>query len=151
MIADDDIQDLTKERRRLLHTISRVSRDANFCDQVLNAYAHRCAITRMQLRLVEAAHILPVAAPNSIDDVRNGIAMSPTYHRAFDSGLIYVDSNYVMKINPKKEAQLRRLNLTAGLHQFKSSLGKIHLPPDKRQWPHLSFIKKANRFRRIPE
>lgn len=148
-IKEVDIQSLTKERRRLLQTISRVSRDANFREQVLCAYSHRCAVTRIQLRLVEAAHILPVADPRSVDDVRNGIALSPTYHRAFDSGLIYIDNNYRMKINSKKEEQLVKLNLTAGIKEFKSSLGKIHLPPDKRQWPHPSFIKKANRFRGI--
>ncbi len=103
----------------------------------------------MQLRLVEAAHILPVAATESIDDVRNGIALSPTYHRAFDSGLIYIDRNYIMKINHKKEEQLIKLNLNAGIQDFKSSLGKIHLPTDRRQWPYISFIKKANKFRRI--
>ena len=42
-----------------------------------------------------------------IDDVRNGIALSPTYHRAFDFGLIYVDQEYVMRINPQKEAQIQ--------------------------------------------
>jgi len=54
----------------------------------------------MQLRLVDAAHILPVHTEETIDDVRNGIALSPTYHRAFDGGLIYLDENYAMRINP---------------------------------------------------
>jgi len=103
----------------------------------------------MQLRLVDAAHILPVAVPSSIDDVRNGIALSPTYHRAFDFGLIYIDPDYVMRVNPDKEKQLTTLRLTAGIEQFKSSLGRIQLPADRRQWPHFSFIKKANRFRGI--
>jgi len=149
-ITEIEIEALTKPRRRLLQTISRVSRDANFRQQVLNAYGYRCAVTRMQLRLVEAAHILPVSAPSGIDNVRNGIALSPTYHRAFDFGLIFVDQNYIMRVNTQKEAHLANLHLTDGLAQFKSSLGKIHLPPDRRQWPHASFIKKANRFRNIP-
>jgi len=148
-IVLDDIQTLTRERRRLIHTISRVSRLANFREQVLNAYGHRCAVTRMQLRLVEAAHILPVPDPSSIDDVRNGIALSPTYHRAYDSGLIYIGVNYVMRINPRKEMQLKRLNFTGGIEEFKASLGKIHLPPDRRQWPYPAFIRKANRYRGI--
>ena len=148
-VKDVDIQTLTKERRRLVHTISRVSRSANFREQVLNAYGHRCAVTRMQLRLVEAAHILPVLDPSSIDDVRNGIALSPTYHRAYDFGLIYVDDNYIMRVNHRKEIQLTRLNLTGGIEEFKASLGKIHLPPDRRQWPHTTFIRKANRYRGI--
>ncbi len=56
---------------------------------------------------------------------------------------------YVMWVNPQKETQLATLRLTAGIEQFKSSLGRIHLPADRRQWPHFSFIKKANRFRGI--
>jgi putative restriction endonuclease len=148
-IAEDDFRSLNRERRRLLQTISRVSRDANFRERVLNAYGHRCAVTRMQLRLVEAAHILPVSRPESIDDVRNGIALSPTYHRALDSGLIYLADDYTMSIDPRHEARLLKLDLTAGLEGFKRSLGRIHLPADRRQWPHPSFIKKANRLRGI--
>lgn len=104
----------------------------------------------MQLRLVEAAHILPVSVPRSIDDIRNGIALSPTYHRAFDIGLIYLGQDYVMRINTQKEKQLTTLNLTSGIEQFKASLGKIHLPADRRQRPHSSFIRKANKFRGVP-
>ena len=148
-ITEVEIESLTKPRRRLLQTVSRTARDANFRQQVLDAYSHRCAVTRMQLRLVDAAHILPVAVPSSVDDVRNGIALSPTYHRAFDLGLIYVDQKYVMRINPQKERQLAILCLTAGIEEFKSSLGRIHLPANRKQWPHSSFIKKANKFRGI--
>ena len=103
----------------------------------------------MQLRLVEAAHILPVSETGSIDNVRNGIALSPTYHRAFDSGLIYLTDDYTMRIDPKHEMHLVRMNLTGGIEAFKRSLGRIHLPADRRQWPHTSFIKRANKLRRI--
>lgn len=103
----------------------------------------------MQLRLVEAAHILPVAASGSTDQIRNGLALSPTYHRAFDSGLIFVDTEHVMSINPARIAQLDKLNLTAGLPHLEASLGKIHLPAERSQWPHPSFIRKANKLRGI--
>lgn len=129
--------------------VNPVSKDASFCDQILNAYGHRCAVTRMQLRLVEAAHILPVSRPESIDDVCNGIALSPTYHRAFDSGLIYLADDYTMSVDSRHETRLLKLDLTAGLEGFKRSLGRIHLPADRRQWPHPSFIKKANRLRGV--
>jgi len=148
-VALPDIEKLTQERRRLVQTISRVSRSANFREQVLNAYGHRCAVTRMQLRLVDAAHVLPVTSSSSIDDVRNGIALSPTYHRAYDQGLIYMDDRYVMKINPATVEKLRTQKLIAGLEGFSSTLGKIHLPADRKQWPHSTFVKKANRLRGI--
>jgi putative restriction endonuclease len=148
-IAVPEIEHLGTERRRILETVSRMSRAANFREQVLNGYGHRCAVTRLQLRLVDAAHILPVAAPGSADHIVNGIALSPTYHRAFDCGLIYLDERYVMRCNADREPELKTLNLDGGLNEFKASLGKIHLPADRRQWPDLRFIRKANRYRRI--
>jgi putative restriction endonuclease len=99
--------------------------------------------------LVESAHILPVGAPESTDDVRNGIALSPTYHRAYDTGLIYLDEHYVMRLNPQKKVELVGLKLESGLKEFTSPLGKILLPQDKRQWPDITLIRKANAFRRI--
>jgi len=144
-----DLEKLGADRQRIVEIVSRMSRAANFREQVLSAYGNRCAVTRIQLRLVDAAHILPVAVPGSADHVRNGIALSPTYHRAFDHGLIYLDQQYVMRMNLEKEAQLRTVRLDRGIESFKLSLGKIHLPPNKGWWPDKNIIKKANRYRRI--
>src|SRR5207244_3409895 len=99
-IPDRELAHLPQERRRIVSTVRRLSRAASFCQTVLTAYVNRCAVTRMQLRLVDAAHILPVGAQESTDDVRNGLALSPTYHRAFDNALIFLDENLVMRINP---------------------------------------------------
>ena len=148
-ITDEDVAGLPVERKRVVQTVSRLARDANFRQQVMHAYGNRCAVTRMQLRLVDAAHLLPVGAPGSTDHVTNGLALSPTYHRAFDNGLIYLDSNYSMKINPKKETQLAALRLNGGIEDFRATLGKLYLPPDRNQWPNLALISKANQFRQI--
>lgn len=148
-IREEDISRLPTERQRLVTVVNRLSRKANFRQQVLNAYGNRCAVTRTQLRLVDAAHILPVGAPGSVDNVINGLALTPTYHRAYDYGLIYLDENYKMQINPEKEMFLTVAGLDGGMADLKASLGKILLPPDKRQWPNPGFIKKANQFRQI--
>lgn len=149
-ITQSEISNLNPKRQKILSTVNRWARSASFRQQVLCAYDNRCSITRIQLRLVEAAHILPVHAEDTIDDVRNGIALSPTYHRAFDGGLVYLDEAYVMKINPEKELQLATLKLHNGIEDFKHYLGKrIYLPPDKRQWPDIDMIRKANKYRRI--
>ena len=79
----------------------------------------------------------------------NGIALSATYHRAFDSGLIYLDEHYMMRINPEKEQVLAEAELDDGLHEFRRTLGRIHLPADRNQRPNVRFIRKANRYRRI--
>jgi putative restriction endonuclease len=148
-ISDQDIAPLSEPRKRVVETVSRLTRNGNFRKQIMQAYENRCAVTRVQLKLVDAAHILPVGAPESTDDVRNGLALAPTYHRAYDAGLIFLNEQFEMKINPSKVAELRRLDLIAGLNTFQSHLGRIHLPPDQKQWPIVTNIQKANRFRQI--
>jgi putative restriction endonuclease len=145
-----EVKVLSTERRRIITEVSRLTREAGFQRQVLFAYGQRCAVTRMQLRLVEAAHILPVGAPGSADHVRNGIALSPTYHRAFDAGLIYLDEQCRMRLNEGRLHALERLNLAGGVEAFRSPLGRIFLPPDPQQHPSADFIRRANRFRQIP-
>lgn len=142
-------QALPAPRQRIIAEVSRLSRDAAFRRQVLFAYGQRCAVTRMQLKLVEAAHILPVGAPDSSDAVQNGIALSPTYHRAYDAGLIFLDERYQMRLNEGQVRLLRSLNLAMGIEAFCAPLGKIFLPPDPEQRPSPDFIRRANRHRQI--
>lgn len=149
-IPQNTLTQLPVPRRRVLQTMSRLSREGAFRYRALTAYGHRCAVTRTQLRLVDAAHILPVGAQGSTDDIQNGVALSPTFHRAFDSGLIFLDENDVMRINQQKEYQLVTLNQAGGLPAFKDLLDRrTHLPPDRQQWPAVPLIRQANRFRRI--
>jgi putative restriction endonuclease len=144
-----DVRALSTERKRLVEITSRLSRLSSFKREVLFAYGHTCAVTRVQLRLVEAAHILPVGSPESADHVTNGIALSPTYHRAFDAGLIFLDDRYEMRLNENRITEFTGLGLAGGLQGFRSVLGRIFLPPDRTQWPHRDFIRRANRYRRV--
>jgi putative restriction endonuclease len=148
-ISQEDIDNLAQPRKRIVETVSRLTRNGNFRQQVMQAYDNRCAVTRAQLRLVDAAHILPVGAPESTDNVRNGIALSPTYHRAYDAGLVYLDDTFVMKLNPARVAGLRQLRLDGGLQGFQSHLGRILLPPDQQQWPSKQIIRLANQYRNV--
>lgn len=149
-IPQQQIEALTVERRRVVTEISRLSRDAGFRQRVTFAYGSRCAVTRLQLRLVDAAHILPVGAEGSADHVQNGIALSPTYHRAFDAGLIYLNDKFEMHINEGQLHLLQGLNLAGGVEAFRRPLGRIFLPPDPNQHPSPEFIRRANHFRQIP-
>lgn len=150
-LPTQDIGALSAERQRIVTNVGRYSREANFRQQVLSAYGNRCAVTRTQLRLVESAHILPVPAPKSSDHVSNGLALSPTMHRAFDNALIYLDTDLFMRLNEAAVGDLRRQNLAAGLAQVTSLLNKkIHLPADRNQWPNPEFITLGNRYRQVP-
>ena len=145
-----EILGLPEQRQRVIRETVRWSRKALFRKQVLTAYENRCAVTRLQLKLVDAAHILPVSAGDqSIDTIRNGIALSPTYHRAFDRGLIYLDEGFEMRLNESAAARLAGLGLDAGIEDFAVGLGKIHLPYDAAQRPDPYFIRLANQNRGI--
>ena len=149
-ITPDDMEQIPADRQRVVQTVSRLSRDSSFRRKVIAAYDQRCAVTRMQLRLIDAAHILPVGVEGSNDEVANGLCLTPTYHRAYDRGLIYLDEDLVMRINPQKEQELILVGLAGGLDDFKAYLNKIiHLPYDKNQRPNVDLIRAANRFREI--
>ena len=146
-----DIEGLSEDRKIVIENIQKKSRKANFKKTIMNAYENRCAVTRVQLNLVDAAHILPVAFDQSSDDVSNGIALSPTFHRAYDRGLIYLDENYIMRLNQGKVLDLKRLNLIDGLNTFESFLNKkVHIPRDVSQRPNVKYIELANRLRCVP-
>ena len=149
-ITQDEIEQIPAERQRVVQTLSRLSRDTSFRRKVTTAYEYRCAVTRMQLRLIDAAHILPVGIEGSNDEVANGLSLSPTYYRAYDRGLIYLDEDFVMRINREKEQELIHVGLAGGLQDFKQYLDRrIHLPLDLSQRPNIEFIRAANHFRGI--
>ena len=150
VIADKDINKLAKKRRSIVQEVSKLSRDAAFRNNVLTAYSNRCAVTKVQLRLLDAAHILPVASKDSSDDVSNGIALSPTIHRAFDNCLIYLDEDLIMRVNQEKTDELKAQGLDGGLSKFSTSLNKkISLPSKKKNCPHIDYVRLANKYRRI--
>ena len=83
--------------------------------------------------------------------ISNGMALSPTFHRAYDNCLIFLDETHVMRLNEEKASELNVNDLDGGLTQFRSLLNKkIHLPIDVSQRPRIEYIKMANKHRRIP-
>ena len=129
----------------------RAYRDARFRAAVLHAYGYRCAVCNTALKLVDAAHIVPVAHPRSTDDITNGIALCRLHHGAYDNALLGVQSTYRIVINDSALARLELAVLTSGFEEFRDRLPtEIRLPvspelrPDSRnfriglearQWP----------------
>lgn len=147
-VTDQDLEKIAPERRRIVTKVSRLARESDFRRKVTVAYDRKCCVTGLQLRLIDAAHILPVGAEGSTDDVQNGLCLSPTYHRAYDRGLICLTQDRRMLINPNKKNELVRIGLSDGLKDFEAHLGReVLLPADRNQWPKPEFIRAANRFR----
>ncbi len=76
-------------------------RSAQFSRRVIEAYGGFCAMCGLDFGLVEGAHIYPVSAPGSPDEVWNGLALCNNHHAAFDRHLLWVDpTSKAIKIHP---------------------------------------------------
>ena len=146
---EDELNAIPAERQRLLRSVYVLAREAGFRRRVLEAYGMRCAVSGMQLGIVEAAHILPVRVTGSTDRVDNGLSLLPQYHRAYDSGLIYLSPDYMMRFNEARADRLQVQGLGNGLNELRQSLGRIRLPRSKRYWPNPELIEQGNNARGI--
>lgn len=78
-----------KERVRM--ETSALLRDRRFRKLVLAAYGHRCCVCDLGLGILEAAHILPVGASGSTDDIENGMCLCANHHRVFDRHRMWIE------------------------------------------------------------
>ena len=129
-----------QERRIEQILLNRKIRDASLRGQVCGAYDNRCAITGLRIvngggkPEVQAAHVWSVA-DGGPDVVQNGIALSGTVHWLFDRHLISLSDDYRILVSHNKvPAELRSL--------FVRQMERIHLPSDKRLWPHPAYMEK---------
>jgi putative restriction endonuclease len=147
--ADESLfEEVAEPRRVVARTINKKVRDVSFQRRVLTAYSNQCAFCGLQMRLVDAGHILPVASEGSTDDTHNGMCMCPLHHRAYDAGIITISDEYETLTSARRLRDLRDLGLDSGMDEFVGNLKAIiHVPPDKRDRPHRDFVRKANRLR----
>lgn len=81
-------------------------RGPQFKKIVPRIYDYTCAMTGMRVdsmasdSLVDACHIVPFSQSGN-DSIKNGIALCPNLHRAFDRGLISVDGDYRMIVSSR--------------------------------------------------
>jgi hypothetical protein len=80
----------TQSAERAVRAALRAVRRSDFGRKVVAAYQNVCAMCGLDEGLVEGAHIYPVQAPNSRDEIWNAIALCANHHRAFDSHKIHV-------------------------------------------------------------
>lgn len=130
-------------RRHQLVEIVRNFRDARFRPLVLRAYSYRCCLTGVSLRLVDAAHVVPVSDPRSTDEPRNGVALNPLFHRAYDAGLLGLLPGGKTALNDRLLTNLRKHKLDAGLNLVRG------LIPDQMSMPTSpEFVPPDDYFRR---
>jgi putative restriction endonuclease len=105
-----------------------------FKREIPKIYNNTCCISGMKIdatiniSMVDACHIVPFSESYN-DTITNGIALCPNLHRAFDRGLISIDSDYrVVVSNTFKER-----NSSYSIHLFMGR--EILLPVMKDYFP----------------
>lgn len=123
-----------------------VLRSTIFRKAILDIYNNQCSVSGLKVEdanrnsLVDACHIMPFAETYN-DSIKNGLALSPTFHRAFDRGLIAISDNYKVLVHPK----LKDFNPDSGIRQYENQ--PIYLPSSERFYPSLySLQEHRNRF-----
>lgn len=146
-VNDEVVDTVTQERQTAIANVKKKIRDNSFKSRVLTSYGQQCAICGIQMKLIDAAHIIPVEH-NGTDNTSNGIAMCALHHRAFDRALISINENYQILHSVAKMDKLREIGLDGGMDRFIRELrAVIILPPAINDRPHIDYIRHANEIR----
>lgn len=93
------------ERLFLAHNEEEIFlRGSVFKREIPKIYHNTCSISGMRIdavanvSLVDACHIIPFSLSHD-DTISNGIALCPNLHRAFDRGLISIDTQYRVMVS----------------------------------------------------
>jgi putative restriction endonuclease len=128
-------------RRTVLQQVQRRIRDARFRSNIMAVYGSRCAMSDIQLGLLDAAHIIPVEHARGTDEIRNGLCLSAIHHRAFDTGLVGIRADYRIVFNERKLHQLRAIGWDGGVDTFKRTLrDRINLPATEAHYPSPEYL-----------
>lgn len=123
----------------------RGGRQIVFRRALLDVYRGRCAFSGSMVHEgLEAAHIVPwsQATPWERLDVRNGILLTSWHHRLFDAGLLSLDEDYRIRLNPRLHP-VSRFDQEA-LNGLEGT--RIHLPKKQAHRPDPELIRKRNRL-----
>jgi putative restriction endonuclease len=122
----------------LTDEVETAVRSAVFKREVLKVYDYTCAVSGLKLvstgttaiaPLLDACHIVPWSMSHD-DTIGNGIALTPTLHRAFDRHLFNIDADYRVRVADSfKELS----GLAYGLTQFDGM--QLQLPERPEWWP----------------
>jgi putative restriction endonuclease len=113
---------------------------AHFRKATLAAYSDRCCICELAERpLLDAAHIVPDRLPEGMATVRNGLAMCPTHHRAFDQDLLVVTAELRVDVRHERLAHAGTGPTRAALTDFHGKA--LVLPKHQALWPDLDLIR----------
>jgi len=106
----------------------------SFREKVLEAYRSQCAFCRLRHReLLDAAHIIPDYEPESRPAVDNGLSLCKLHHATFDSFIVGVSPDYVIKVRRDILEEIDGPILQHGIQELEGV--RIFLPQRRVDWP----------------
>lgn len=131
-----DLKDL-KGETAIRQVKTRVNQSV-FRQMVLANYSSKCAITGIDIpQLLFASHIIPWSANEKERlNPENGICLSPLYDKAFDKGLIGVNTNYEIIIS----TELKKKKETIFYRNHFASIENIKITEPVKYLPRKEFL-----------
>lgn len=121
----------------------RAIRDPSFRNRVMRAYENKCALCGLDLDFVSAAHIVSVGQGGS-DETKNGVALCPNHHEAFDLGLIGFDEDYSTIVNKRQLDILIKKGKKESVRVFLTTVREnLILPRITSKRPSSQYVQKA--------
>jgi putative restriction endonuclease len=88
------------ERAYAERTMKQRLHQPEFRGRIMHAYEQRCTVcTLKQGKLLDAAHIIGDDKPHGIASVDNGLSLCKIHHAAYDTNLLGISPDYVVRIN----------------------------------------------------
>jgi putative restriction endonuclease len=134
----------------LTSTVKVRLQQRSFREKVLDAYKSQCAFCKLKHReLLDASHIIPDSLPEGKSTIENGLSLCKLHHAAYDSFIIGVTPDYIIKVREdileEEDGPVLQHGLK-GLHQTKLILpnSKSHYPSkESLEWRYSRFTKSA--------
>lgn len=115
-----------------------------FKKNVPKIYDYTCCVSGLRIestgniQMVDACHIYPFSLSND-DTIPNGLALSPTIHRAFDRGLLTINSDFIVRVSPTIDETDSKFPLS----QFEGQ--QITLPEKEKWYPSQASLSWHNK------
>jgi putative restriction endonuclease len=117
-----------------------------FREYVLDAYSRSCTLCNLQhVELLDAAHIIPDKEEGGEPIVPNGLSLCKIHHAAYDSNIIGISPDYLVKVREDVLEEIDGPMLKYGLQAMEGS--KIILPKHKSNYPDKDRLDR--RYRRF--
>ena len=109
ILLERDNFNLIEEEREDKRQLTKVRNgQGEFKGKILRAYNNKCCISGETIpELLEAAHLQNYKNKKS-NHVQNGILLRIDIHRLFDSGLIFIDKNFIIHVSSLIENEYYR-------------------------------------------